>query len=72
MIKEKRQNIGVSGPLVPVKDDAALADAIQKLIEEPELRSRMGQAGRALAEEAFAIEKIVEQHMVIYREMLEI
>ena len=60
----------VTGLLVPVKDATALADAIQKLIEEPALRKRMGQAGRALAEEAFAIEKIVEQHMEIYREML--
>ena len=30
----------------------------------------MGQAGRALAEEAFAIEKIVALHMDIYSEML--
>jgi glycosyltransferase involved in cell wall biosynthesis len=62
---------GVTGLLVPVKDAVALADAIQTLIEDPVLRNNMGQAGRALAEEAFAIEKIVEQHMDIYRELLE-
>ena len=61
----------VTGLLVPVKDAVALADAIQRLTEDPELRNSMGQAGRALAEEAFAIEKIVEQHMDIYRELLE-
>ncbi|MDT9702214.1 glycosyltransferase, partial [Streptomyces sp. P17] len=61
----------VTGLLVPVKDAVALADAIQRLIEDSELRNNMGQAGRALAEEAFAIEKIVEQHMDIYRELLE-
>jgi glycosyltransferase involved in cell wall biosynthesis len=60
----------VTGLLVPVKDAQALADAIQKLIENPEMRKQMGQAGRALAEEAFAIEKIVEQHMHIYTELL--
>ena len=61
----------VTGLLVPVKDPEALANAIQVLIENPEFRQKMGQAGRSLAEDAFAIEKIVEQHMCIYRELLE-
>ena len=60
-----------TGLLVPVKDAVALADAIQKLVESPGLRKKMGIAGRALAEEAYAIEKIVAQHMEIYQEMLE-
>ena len=54
---------------MPVKNAVALADAIQTLIKDPELRIAMGQAGRALAEDAFAIEKIVEQHMDIYRDL---
>jgi len=40
--------------------------------KDPELRKKMGHAGRSLSEEAFAIDKIVEQHMVIYRELLEL
>ena len=63
--------LGVTGLLVPVKDAVALADAIQTLIKDPELRNGMGQAGRALAEEAFAIEKIVDQHMDIYRDLIQ-
>ncbi|MGM2743215.1 glycosyltransferase, partial [Bacillus cereus group sp. Bce013] len=35
----------VTGLLVPVKDAVALADAIQRLIEDCELRNNMGQAG---------------------------
>jgi glycosyltransferase involved in cell wall biosynthesis len=35
-----------SGILVPVRDSAALADALQRLIDDPALRQRMGQAGR--------------------------
>ena len=62
---------GVTGVLVPVKDAAALADAIQHLINDPALRERMGRAGRQLAEESFAIERIVDQHMTIYRELLD-
>ncbi len=61
----------VTGLLVPIKHAVLLADAIQSLIENPELRKNMGFAGRTLAEEAFAIEKIVEQHMDIYQELLE-
>lgn len=30
----------------------------------------MGRAGRALAEREFALEKIVDQHLQIYRELL--
>lgn len=60
-----------TGLLVPVKDPVALAVAIQTLIENPKLRKQMGEGGRALAEEAFTIERVVEQHMDIYRELLE-
>lgn len=59
-----------SGLLVPIKNEVALADAIQQLVEFPALRQRMGEAGRALAEEAFAIEKVVDQHLRIYEELL--
>jgi|TARA_R100000935_G_C2822866_1_gene160666 glycosyltransferase involved in cell wall biosynthesis len=59
-----------TGLLVPVKDPIALANAIQRLVENPDLRRRMGEAGRALAKEAFAIEKIVDQHLQIYKEVL--
>lgn len=58
-----------TGLLIPIKDPMALADAIQRLIEEPHLRQEMGAAGRVLAENEFAIEKIVEDHLGIYAEL---
>ncbi len=61
----------VSGLLVPVKCPEKLADALQWLIEHPEERVAMGRAGRQLAEREFAIEKIVQRHMDIYRELLD-
>ncbi len=61
---------GVTGILVPVKSPVALADAIQDLIENPDARRKMGKAGRLLAEREFAIEKIVDQHMAIYQELI--
>ncbi len=56
----------ITGLLVPVKNALALADAIQKLTQNSDLRNKMGKAGRKLAEEAFAIEKIVTKHLEIY------
>mgnify|MGYP005853845711 CR=1 FL=1 len=62
---------GKTGILVPVKDSVALADAIQKLAENTALRMSMGKAGRALAEKEFSSEKIIAQHLAIYRELLQ-
>jgi len=60
----------VTGLLVPVKDVTALADAIQRLIEDEALRKRMGAAGRLLAEREFAIENVVQHHLDIYAELV--
>ncbi|MBC3465581.1 glycosyltransferase family 4 protein [Pseudomonas sp. RW10S2] len=57
----------VTGLLVPVRDSERLAEAIERLLNDKGLRQQMGAAGRALAERAFAIESIVEQHLEIYR-----
>jgi len=60
---------GKTGLLVPVRDPQALADAIQKLLENPAERQAMGQAGRRLAEEAFDIRRVVDRHLEIYRDL---
>lgn len=44
---------GVTGFLVPPRDSAALAEALAKLLRDPELRMRMGAAGRLLVQERF-------------------
>lgn len=61
---------GETGILVPIKDAVALADALEYLIQNPDARKAMGQAGRNLAEQEFAIEKIVDAHLVIYQNLL--
>jgi len=60
---------GVSGLLVPVRDGQALAAAIRKLVNDPGARRAMGAAGRQLAEREFALERIVQQHLELYREL---
>ena len=59
-----------TGLLVPVKDPQKLADALQWLIEHPQERIAMGIAGRKLAEKEFSIEKIVQNHLDIYQDLL--
>lgn len=59
-----------TGLLIPARDTIALASAIQRLIENASLRRRMGREGRRLAEKEFSIEKIVQEHLDIYRTLV--
>jgi len=59
-----------SGLLVPVRDAIGLADALARLIESPELRQRMGAAGRELALRLFSRERVVEALFGVYRQLL--
>ena len=60
----------VTGILVPVKDSTKLADAIKYLIDNPQKRISMGRAGRKFAEKEFPIEKIIQYHLEIYKDLL--
>jgi glycosyltransferase involved in cell wall biosynthesis len=59
-----------TGLIVPVKNAEKLADAFQWLIEHPEERIAMGKAGRKFAEREFLIEKIIQQHLDIYKNLI--
>jgi len=50
---------GGAGLLVPPGDARALADAIQRLIEDPKLRRRMARTGRERVRGGFAVEGVV-------------
>ena len=56
----------VTGLLVPVRDAAALADAIARLAQDATLRQAMGTAGRALAEREFDINQVARVHVALY------
>jgi len=57
---------GVNGFLVPARDSAQLAMAIQKLIQNPILRLKMGANNRQKAELEFANEIIIQQTHSVY------
>ncbi|MGH8814782.1 MAG: glycosyltransferase family 4 protein, partial [Advenella sp.] len=58
---------GQTGVLVPVRDARAIYEAVCDLAENTQKRQAMGQAGRALAQEAFDIRKVVQAHLDIYQ-----
>jgi glycosyltransferase involved in cell wall biosynthesis len=61
----------ITGILVPPRNELALADAIQELINDPNRSSVMGKAGRKLAENEFDVRKVATKHMLIYQELME-
>ncbi|MCX6564923.1 MAG: glycosyltransferase family 4 protein [Candidatus Aminicenantes bacterium] len=61
---------GENGLLVPVRSTVELADAIQKLIESPELRQKMGARGREIAMNEFTVAKTVVETMKAYGKLL--
>ena len=62
---------GVNGLLVPVRNSAALATALRKLIESPEERARMGRRGRAIALSEFTADRVCRDTLEVYRELLD-
>jgi len=62
--------VNVTGLLCKVRDATSLAQQIEKLILDPELRNSMGKAGRELAEKEFDIKKVVKKHFEIYEQEL--
>lgn len=49
---------GVNGLLVPPQDPVGLANALETLIVNTDLRSSMGKAGRQMVEDHFSLEKV--------------
>jgi glycosyltransferase involved in cell wall biosynthesis len=61
---------GVDGLLVEPGDREALADALARLAADPELRRRMGEAGRERVLPRYAVERLIEDVDGLYRRLL--
>jgi len=59
---------GRNGFLVPPKTSMPLAEALEKLIQDPGLRAKMGKESRTLAVEYFSKEKITSEIIKIYKD----
>jgi glycosyltransferase involved in cell wall biosynthesis len=57
---------GVTGFLVPPRDDKALAERITRLLKDQGLRQQMGAAALARARELFTVERMVEETAAAY------
>ena len=60
---------GENGLLVPLRNAAGLADAIERLLGDADMRHAMGQKGRRLVELAFSEAKVAQQTLAVYREL---
>ena len=58
---------GATGLLVPAGDPRAMAEAIAKLLREPGVRARMGEAGRQRARSLFDVQHMVQAYETAYR-----
>jgi glycosyltransferase involved in cell wall biosynthesis len=61
---------GETGFLTPVGDAEALADGMQHLLDDPELRQHMGDAGRQVIEENFSLRVAGKVYLDKYDELL--
>ena len=62
---------GINGFLVPLDDAEALADAIERLAADPELRQKFGRASRYLVEQNFSSRRIGRDLVDLYRRLLD-
>jgi glycosyltransferase involved in cell wall biosynthesis len=61
---------GETGLLVPMADAPAMAAAILRLLGDPPLRERMGQAGRRRVRDHFSLQRTTHNVQAIYDELM--
>ena len=61
---------GVTGILVPPGDSEALGEALLRLLLDPDLRARMGEAGRERVRSEYTVDRIVLQTLDVYQSII--
>lgn len=59
-----------NGLLTPPDDEAALAAALGRLVQAPDLRARLGRAARATVAQEFEIGQVARRYQQLYGELL--
>jgi glycosyltransferase involved in cell wall biosynthesis len=62
---------GVSGTLVPIGDDASLADALRGYLDDPIRARAHGAAGRRIAQSRFRLDTVVDRTLGAYRGVID-
>lgn len=62
---------GDTGLMVPAGDDEAVARAALRLLEDPDLASRLAAAGRREVEERYAWSEVLDKWVSLYRQLAE-
>ena len=57
---------GADGELVPAEDPQELASRLERLLEHPRERARLGRAARVSSGDRFGVESMVEQYLQLY------
>jgi glycosyltransferase involved in cell wall biosynthesis len=53
----------------PVDDVGALADRLERLVRDADLRKRLGEESRTLVEQEYDIETTAEQYAALFRDL---
>jgi glycosyltransferase involved in cell wall biosynthesis len=61
---------GVTGLLVPPRDDAALAEAVCTFLQNPAMAVRFGEAGKRRIADIFSLERMVQETERLYMGLL--
>ena len=61
---------GINGYLIPIKDSKVLAEKLRILIENKDLREKMGHASREKAEREFSLDMVVKKHLETYGSLI--
>lgn len=62
----------ITGLLAPVKDEAAFAESIDRILADPDWRDQLGQAGRDRVEEMFSWDGVASQLGKLYQQVLKV
>ncbi|HEY0941128.1 MAG TPA: glycosyltransferase [Steroidobacter sp.] len=60
----------VSGVLTPIEDPPALAAALERVLNDADLRQRLGEAARARVVQSFSLEATIGEYEALYRKVL--
>lgn len=64
--------IKTGGLVVPTKDSRALAESIELLIKDNDLRKKLGKQARQIAEDEYSLELYVNRHLNIYEKVIDL